>query len=222
MPTSLLLSVTRASWAVPADHGTQFNRNPRFQELRAKVLVRDKNVCQGCGWKSDQHQEIHHRDDDHENFAESNLETLCPLCHQAFHLPTVGLLESGELIWLPEMSQASLNLLCIGLFVAQRQTNGKHEGTAKSVFSALLSRKSVVDKHVGQGGVSTLAQVLLKYSPEEYAQRANYLSDLRLLPQASRFEQQIAHWATQFGDLPEADWAEVLGRVTDVAAPTTA
>lgn len=209
--TSLLLSASRASWATPTHHGTRWDKHPKMKELRQKILERDDHTCQGCGWRAEQWQDIHHRNDNHADFSESNLETLCPLCHQVFHLPQAAATGGGSVIFLPEISQADLNLLCIGLFVAMKTPKGKWSGIARTLFSLLEARKSIMESQVGRSDPGVLAQVLLNMSPEEYAQRDKRIGHLRLLPFASRFQAAIEYWETQnFKQPPQEQWEKLL------------
>lgn len=43
---------------------------------------------------------------------------VCPLCHHCLHIDFAGIKRSGRIIWLPEMSQETLNLLCLAMFMA--------------------------------------------------------------------------------------------------------
>lgn len=43
---------------------------------------------------------------------------LCPLCHHSQHLDYAGVVGSGVMIWLPEIEQGTLNLICSLVFAA--------------------------------------------------------------------------------------------------------
>lgn len=221
-PLPLLLSASRASWAVSSQHGTEWeNHKVLTTALRDRVFSRDDHTCQACGWRSDRFQEIHHRDDDHRNHDIDNLQTLCPLCHQVFHLPVAAATNGGAIVWLPECSQTQINLMCIGLFVAMRHPSGKYAGTARLVFSTMESRKTMAHESVGSSDPGLLAQALINLPPQDYAKREASVGSLRLLPYASRFETQVDYWmATAFKDLPETAW-EALIEGVDVAGLTT-
>lgn len=220
--TPLLLSASRSSWAVSAQHGTEWEKHKVLTKaLREKIFSRDDHTCQACGWRSERFQELHHRNGDHSDNREENLETLCPLCHQTFHLPIASATNGGAIIWLPEMSQEQLNLLCIGLFVAMRTPQGKLAGTARTLFSTLEARKSFVDENLGRSDPSIVAQVLLNMNEEDYKNREAYVGPLRLLPYSARFETQIDYWSsTVFKKLPEDNWAAVIEGL-DVASLTS-
>lgn len=217
--TDLVFSVTRSSWSARPEHGTEWDRHPEMKKRRDAILRRDGGVCQACGWQSDRWQEIHHRDHDHRNYDEKNLETLCPLCHQVFHLPTASLLSGGTLIWLPQIPQAKLNLLCIALFVAMKDRANPWQTAARSLFGSLESKAAAMETLVGPQDPAALAQALLKMKPEEYAGRQKALQHIRLLPFASRFRAQVDYWeAAHFRTPPPPDWENLLPPSLDVAA----
>ena len=219
--SSLLLSVSRSSWAVSSQHGTEWEKHKTLTPaFKASVFERDNHTCQACGWRAERYQEIHHRDGDHSNHRLENLETLCPLCHQLFHLPIVAATNGGSIIWLPEISQETLNLLCVGIFVAMKTPQAKHGGAARMLFGGLEGRKSFVDEHIGKSDPAGLAQVLLNLQPSDYERRADFVGSLRLLPYSARFEAQIDYWAaTAFKSLPENEWGDLIEGL-DLSTPT--
>lgn len=99
-----------------------------FQSARLRVLERDDYTCRGCNFRSPpartkkgdgpSYMDVHHLDHDHGNNALDNLATMCPFCHQAFHIGYAGVSNGGILIWLPEISQADLNNLARTIFIA--------------------------------------------------------------------------------------------------------
>lgn len=207
MNVELILSATRTSWAVPATHGSQFGGSKRIEAVRARVLARDNNTCAGCQWKSQQWQEIHHLDHDHRNMRLDNLKTLCPLCHQVFHLPQAASTGGGNIIWLPEISQAQLNRMCIPLFVAMSDPKHAWHGAATSIYGDLEACRETMESAFGQSDPSYLAQVLLNMSKEQYSDRARVLAPIRLLAHPSRFPYEIEYWkASAFDPLPDDTW----------------
>jgi hypothetical protein len=56
-----------------------------WRALRLKILNRDKFVCRYCDFKADKWQIVHHIDGNPNNNAESNLETICPMCNLIHH-----------------------------------------------------------------------------------------------------------------------------------------
>ncbi len=222
--TSLLLSASRSSWAVSSQHGTEWEKHKTLtKELKKQVFLRDNHVCQACSWRSERFQEIHHRDDDHSNHKLENLETLCPLCHQVFHLPIAATTSGGTIIWLPEIPQAVLNLICIGIFVAMRTPGSKWAGTARNLFSALEGRRTFVEQYLGKCDPGAIAKFLIDLKPEDYAVREEFVGALRLLPFQARFETQVDYWASHcFKDFPQEQWGQLIEKLDLQETPPAA
>ncbi len=209
----LILSATRGGWQVPAHHGTEQDAAKAMKEVRQKILDRDKGVCQFCGFKAQRWQEIHHVNDNHGDNSPSNLVTACSFCHQCMHLGLAGSTAGGELIWLPEMSQAELNHLCRAIFVAMRDEKGKLYSSAFGLYMALKNRGVFLEQNfsVGASDPGLLGQAFLKMKPEEYAARGEHMKNIKLLPQNSRFEPQIKYWAeVVFRDLGPDSWSRLV------------
>ena len=209
----LLLSATRGSWQIPAHHGTEQDGAKPMKAIRQKILERDKGTCQFCGFKSQKWQEIHHINDDHNNFSESNLATACPFCHQCFHLGLAGSTAGGLLIWLPELSQIELNHLARTLFVAMRDEKSKIYAAASGLFMSFESRGVFMEQHFAPGASdpAILGQAFLKMKKEEYQERGSFLKNIRLLPHRSRFEPQIKYWAeVVYHDLTPESWENLV------------
>lgn len=216
--TNLLLSADRSAWSAVAHHGTEWDQASKMIKFRDVVLKKDDYICQGCTWRSERWQEIHHINGDHSDFSIDNLQTLCPLCHQLFHLPTTATTSGGSIIWLPEMTQAQLNLMCIAIFVAMRDTRSRWKTPAQTLFHQLESRKALMEEQMGSCDPGALAQVLVKMTPEQYEKRSEILGPLRLLPYHTRFQTAIEHWATvDFKRRPPEMWEEVLPAEFDLA-----
>src|SRR6185369_10335832 len=112
----LVLSAKRKSWRLADGHASEADN--AFVSVRNDVLSRDDYHCQGCGFRAERWQEVHHKDDDHANNNPSNLATVCCLCHQVFHLGMTGMRRSGIIIWCPEIDQANINNISRAIFVA--------------------------------------------------------------------------------------------------------
>lgn len=237
----LLLSVDMKSWQqTVTSHGTLIDRTVSedvIQKYR-RVMVRDDHTCYYCGFRSvanpeslnfKSRQEIHHKNDDHSDFSESNLVTVCPLCHQSHHLNSAYLNSGAELIWLPELTQQELNHLCRAIFIAN---SIKEEGTqvgSKNYVSDLsypyiwqsifYNRKKIVESKFGEGAsdIASFGQVLLdikKESPKKYQNRGEWLKHFKLLHNPRRFHEQIQFWREyNYKDLAIHDWIKLANKL---------
>lgn len=140
---------------------------------------------------------------------------LCPLCHSCLHLDVAGRRKAGKIIWLPELSQEELNLLCMASFVALRKAGvyRKHAPTkamceqSSRLYKTFLKRAEAVEMFLG-GGQSHASLPRQSLSTPTYvaslivrAQRdakldaktlAKRVEGLRLLPDPAAFEDYIA------------------------------
>lgn len=133
----LVLSAKRSVWRMH-DHADEFDKV--FQQLRKAVLEKSGSACRFCGFSSSKFIEVHHGDDDHKNNAPSNLYSACPLCHQVFHIGLAGMKEGGEIIYLPEMSQAELNQLALVIWMVTETDQSTIQNPAHIQLHMRLSR----------------------------------------------------------------------------------
>lgn len=207
----LVISAKRSSWRLADGHSGEADL--AFGEVRQQVLQRDNYTCQGCDFRAEKWQEVHHRDDNHHNNQPNNLVTVCCFCHQVFHLGMVGMQRSGVVIWLPEISQADLHNITRAIFIAVRNRKSNMEA-ARRLFSAFESRAQLIEEEFGPGASNpgSWGQAMLEMSQEQFDGRAERFGHLRLLPHPVAFSRQIDYWATDpklFGSLLDEDWSKV-------------
>lgn len=139
---------------------------------------------------------------------------LCPLCHSCLHLDVAGRKKAGRVIWLPEIPQAQLNIMCLSMFVAfsKAGVNRKNEQTkgvtdcAARFYQAFEKRAEPVEVFLGGSAVKSLMPRSSLSSPTHIAsllvrsQREAKLSaktmaarvdGLRLLPAPKAFDDYI-------------------------------
>lgn len=215
------LSADRLSWSALPLHGSQWDKSKAVLKWRGKILKRDNYVCQGCGWRSEEFQELHHRDGDHSNYRESNLETLCPLCHQLFHPSAATISGGGFMIWLPELTQAELNRLSFPLFWAY--TAGPSHplhSVARSTYAMLEQRRVELESHVGKSDAASFGQMLLRLSPQAYANRATALAPIKMLASPKRFQVEIEYWGAILSKQRSAEeWIEWANGLSELVVP---
>ncbi len=208
----LFINAERSSWSVSSQHGSEVDRkDKKMVELRKKILERDNYVCQskGCGWHSERWQEVHPIDQNHRNLKEENWVTLCPLCHQVFHLPQAASTGGGALIWFPEADQGTLNLLCIGLFIAMKNPKSEHATIARSIYSEMEGRRLLMENIFGTSDPGLMAQLLIHSPSKEIKKKV--IKHVRLLPYAARFLKPVEYWASVSNtQTPESTWKTLL------------
>lgn len=219
----LILSASRKSWKMSSAHGTEFDKDYKKHKLTwDKIWERDKYRCYYCGFTSKKHQEIHHLNDDHEDNTMDNLVTVCPLCHQNFHLDAASTTNGGKIIWLPEFSQQELNYLCRAIFMAIEEAEvAETEGReaigfaqiARTLETSLTERAIEVDKHFlgGSSDPAIFANALINMTEEQYSQRNKTLTPFKLLHLKTRFPVQTKYWKNNvFKDVPVENWENLI------------
>ncbi len=197
--------------------------------LRSKVLARDDNACRYCGFRASKYQELNYIGQKDSSPREEDYATACIFCYQCFHLEKVDRMQSGAVIWLPEMGQALLHHVCRAIYVA-RISRGPMADAARDAMEALLARKEEAVKRLGTDNPKILSTVLQDFlESSEYKHRMEKLKGFRILPldrriikegelEFNQFPQVLAFWRSKdgpFGDFPPRKWGELFFDVRD-------
>lgn len=196
------------------------------EDLKNKILKRDKDTCLFCGFQSKKYQEIHFLNHNLTDLRPSNMATACIFCHQCFQLDKVSAMRSGALIWCPEMTQAHINQLTKAVYIA-RISQGPMADSARRILDILMSRREEVKQRLGTDDPFILATVLKDFlSKKSYVASADKLEGVRLLPldrriikegdlEFNQFPQILAYWRSKdgpFGQTPPNKWIETFGQ----------
>ena len=199
------------------------------EEFKNKVFERDNHTCRYCGFKSLKYQEVHfigdglkNPKDPRKDIVPENYATACCFCYQCFNLEKIDYMQSGALIWLPEIGQAALHHICRAIYVA-RISRGPMADAARDSMEALLSRKEEALKRLGTDSPKILASILHDFlENKEYKLRMKKLKGFCILPldrriiregelEFNQFPQILAYWRSKegpFGEFPSRLWAE--------------
>ena len=170
-----------------------------FEEIKNKVLERDADTCQYCGFQANKYMHVVNIDIDYRNNILTNMATACPFCAQCQFLPMVGKFASGggSMIFCPEMTQEKLNGLCHVLFCAI--SNGSdYMAEAQEIYSHLRLRSQVIEEQLGKGlsKPQMLGQMIVDAPIKNQESIARTLfPQLRVLPSRKRFSKEIKEWA---------------------------
>lgn len=133
---------------------------------------------------------------------------LCPLCHCSQHLDVAGLLDAGTMIWLPEIEQQQLNMMCHIIFAAVHEQKGsaldtKPEQNAqvermRGLYKSFMSRSAGVvalfggrNSSINATNPAVIAQHMLRVLDEKKVGLGDLnkkLDGLRFLPSPKVFE----------------------------------
>lgn len=170
----------------------QRKRNKLFHKVRARVLERDKFTCQYCDFQS-QRLELINIDGDYSNNKESNLVAACSLCARCTLLDRYNVDYDGgdKIVYLPELSQESLNQLTRMLCCHMHGTSNDEIYNAKMVMSQLSDRANWLDENAGCS--LSHPAIFVHYMGSSNSNK-QLLSRLRWLPDPTDYDQEVAHW----------------------------
>lgn len=205
------------------------------EEVRAQVLSRDDDTCRYCGFQARKYQEINFTgkgDSEGRAPTADDYATACTFCYQCFHLERIDRMQSGAIIWLPEIGQAALHHICRAIYVA-RISQGPMADAARDAMETLLSRKEESKARLGSDSPRILATVLQDFLEiNEYKSRLSKLKGFRILPldrriiregdlEFNQFPQILAYWRSKegpFGDVPPRQWTKLFYDIREKAA----
>jgi intracellular multiplication protein IcmJ len=169
-----------------------------FLPVQQRVLNRDRYTCQYCGFQAKEFQEVVNADGNYNNNKLSNMITSCCFCKQCLFLQSVGVddMGGGQLIYLPEITQANLNSFCHVLFCAMENNTG-YQDSAQSLYRSLKFRSQLIENKFGTGtsNPTIMGQMLVEHKMKSANQTQDILKDIRLLPSNVKFKVQLDAWA---------------------------
>jgi len=191
---ALQLAVNLSGWRIFVKR----KEDKAFLPVATRIFERDAYTCQYCGFQAREYQEVVNLDGNYTNNKFSNLITACCFCSQCLFLESVGLdeMSGGQLIYLPEMTQADLNSFCHVLFCAMGNNTG-YQDSAQSTYRSLKFRSQLIETKVGSGtsNPAVMGQMIVEYQNRYPDQKIDILKDMRLLPSNTKFRVQLEAWA---------------------------
>ena len=185
-----------------------------------KVFARDDFTCRFCGFRSVQYQRAVP--------YEGGPVTACTFCEQGLFLERAGIMGSGVLIWLPEISQAELNHIVRAIYVARADETSEIAATAARALDALMGRRTEAKKRLGSDDPLLLTSVLQEHlNDKERGVAVGKLEGVRLLPldkhivrvhgnEVNVFPKIVAFWRSEHGPfaaLPASEWNKMFAKV---------
>ena len=190
----LTIQINPSGWS-------QFQRRRRsktFPSTRNKIFQRDDYRCQFCSFQAKKFQQIINLDGNYRNNKPSNLVTACVLCA---HGHFIGSANFGNIIYLPEYSQAELNQVVRVLFCAMRD-DCLYQETARTLYRSFRNRTQEVEKLFGDNASDSMifGQSLTDITLPNKEQTDKVFSSLCLLPFRTPLVKPIEYWNTLIED----------------------
>ncbi|MFA4995355.1 MAG: type IV secretion protein DotN [Bdellovibrionales bacterium] len=193
---------------------------PSSKTETEKVLARDDFTCRFCGFRSTQYQRV-------VPFEGSSV-TVCTFCEQVLFLERAGIMGSGVLIWLPEITQAELNHITRAIYIARADESSELAAAANRALDALMARRTDAKKRLGSDDPLLLTSVLQEHlTDKERKDAVGKLDGIRLLPLDKHIVRQHGHdtdvfprivgfWRSEHGPfaaLPTSDWNKLFAKI---------
>ena len=184
-----------------------FKRKSEFKSLRKTVLGRDEYACAYCGFFSEQYQTITDPTFQYKTLKPDAYVTTCSLCVQCHFLDNIGQdgHSGGQIIYLPEVSQADLHHFCRALFCSMLR-DAPYKGKLQTTYLSLKDRGQPVEAIFGPGSsdAKSFGQCLMDAQSHHRDQSPHpILNDLKLLPLRRYFTTEIQYWKqTVFANMP--------------------
>ncbi len=218
---------------VRSSGNAQANANAalQLQEIRPKIFERDDHTCRFCGFRSMKYQEVQVLNGNPEDLRLENIVTACIFCQQCFDLEKTSQMNSGVLVWLPEIGQAELSNIARAIYVA-RISQGTMADSARSALDAIMARREDAKARLATDDPYFLGVVMRDFlGPKHYAARAEKLDGIRLFPldrrnitegelKFNQFPQILAYWRSKdgpFGERPPAQWKVLYAKIKNAA-----
>lgn len=198
----IIITAKKSNWR----YFSTRKRNNKFLSIKKKVLERDHYTCRYCGFFAKEFQEVVNIDQNYKNNTFDNLATACCFCAQCFFVDAIGLDSNsgGNIIYLPEISQADLNNFCRVLYCSLDKESA-YKGKLQSVYMSFKDRAKDVVNCFGPDSTEprVFGQGLLDASLKKDQLHHEVLRHLRLLPSKKAFAPQIDYWKkTVFAKVP--------------------
>lgn len=214
-----------------SDKGRIFTKNPHEmpEDFEKSVFERDQYTCQFCHFKSEKYQKIQFTGEASEKLSADDYLTACTFCYQCFHIDEIPRMQSGSIIWLPEMTQAELNNITRAIYIA-RITQGPMADTARDALEVLMRRKDEAKNKLGTDDPRILATIFQDFmESKEYARRNSRFKGFRIMPldrrlvregelEFNQFPQMLAYWRSSngpYGPTPPRSWPEMFYNIKE-------
>jgi hypothetical protein len=210
----LILSVARN---IPLDRG---NSCIKVDAIK-RIHNRDKNKCLFCGWheRNDKHRKVTSLTGIYDdNTSSKHLVTSCIICELTQRLVMTGNLGAGDLVYLPELSQAQLNELARAVYFAKLSSIKDCLDAVEPLVSYIRDeRRILAAQYIGVSpfNLLNLASALRERDDTTYKKRNEFLNPLRVWPDMKYLSNVIgSDWAYATTSYPPNTWESLSTQIS--------
>lgn len=196
-----------------------------YRAKRPAVLQRAQFVCQACSVKSVDGLEVHHKDCNHANNTDENLDPECVFCHPVNHIGELAsrLVRADEselaggashLAYLPDLRQSDLSHLMrtLGHVLGSAEASEEQKADAKVLHASLLEYSHYIEAVWGSSKASHFAIAMKEVSAPMYAARAEPMKGLRVVFALGVVVKQAKKFREEFASMPLSAWPSIFAR----------
>lgn len=217
----LIPGVSRNVWR---EHDPQSAAaDAEYRAKRPGVLVRKKHTCQHCSVLSLTAMEVHHRDCNHANNADENLDPACVFCHPVNHLGELAArftrVDQSEvagglihLSYLPEISQTDLSHLLRTIGHVLNNGSDEQKQEAAELYEQLQGYSHYIEKTWGSSKASHFAIALRESSAQVYESRDVTMAGIRVIFAIDAVKRLASRFSNEFVSLPMKTWGAIFER----------
>lgn len=183
-----------------------------YKRKRPAILARDDGRCVFCGFRSN-HTEVHHRNDNHADHRDENLDVADPLCHGTQHIGQVGSQRHGVFMHVDGVPQAELNHLQRTIAVVLDMGSDAEKAEARALLQHLASRAELVAAEWGSANPSDFSSALQTLHEADLDKRVSAFTGMALIYRPVRFARYVARWIEEsYKSLPIEMWSRIYER----------
>lgn len=205
-PSPLLLSTASKVWR--RHPGTHHGQQRSHDAISGDTSPHVDEPCIFCGFQCTRN-EIHHRNDNHQDLRPENLAAICAICHRWQHL---GDLPPGDayVCYLPGLSPGDASHFLRTLFVALGSGEPDAQADARALLNWMASHHEYVQQAWGTCEPAVFASALLRQSAEEREWREISFGDLALVTSPTCLADTAAFWCQNaYRAWPVGAWPQV-------------
>jgi len=188
------------------------NRNTAFTSVLTKVLARDNNTCQFCGFIGIPKQMfVINLDGNYNNNNPNNLCCSCSICTRCVLIGSYEATDDQDsverLIICNELSQVQLNHIYRVLLASMSEPSLPQSEVAKTLFRSFRNRANLVDEMFGANASDTrvFSQAVFDSGISDHKNLRQILQNLRYFPTRHSFFKEWSLWRSQLKQFKTKD-----------------
>lgn len=192
-----------------------------LQKLHALMVSENPNICEGCGYQTVERSAIP-KDGNYKNPHRENWYMVCKICRSTHELDRVLSLQQkaqkqntksaplAALAYIPELSQASLNLLMRCAYGMLHVKDKRITALVRDVMSMMYDRCRTLTDAWGTNSPMEFAKALHACELDAYDMRSLTMHGVRVIFHPRLFAEDIPQFYKEHNRIPFEEWDEKI------------